>query len=126
MNTQQNVNALNIPFVTTRLHAMPAAVHNKVTKEVQSMLHQPHGSWRRAQGLTAGLLLVFGLVGCKSLPRVVPDLDRRPPPVRLEGSQGPLSAERSRAILERLRAGARAATCSRGTSRWKRPSSAAP
>ncbi|QHE89055.1 cardiolipin synthase [Hydrogenophaga sp. BPS33] len=52
----------------------------------------------------AALLLVLGLVGCKSLPRVVPDLERRPPPVRLEGSQGPLSAERSRAILERLRA----------------------
>jgi cardiolipin synthase len=55
--------------------------------------------------LAAGLLLAFGMVGCKSLPRVVPDLERRPPPVRLEGSQGPLSAERSRAILERLRAG---------------------
>lgn len=53
----------------------------------------------------AGLLLALGLVGCKSLPRVVPDLDRRPPPVQLEGSRGPLSAERSRAILERLRAG---------------------
>lgn len=60
---------------------------------------------RQIQRWAAGLLLVFGLVGCKSLPRVVPDLDRRPPPVRLEGAQGPLSAERSRAILERLRAG---------------------
>lgn len=69
------------------------------------MLHRPHGSWRRLQALAVGLLLAVGLVGCKSLPRVVPDLDRRPPPVRLEGSQGPLSAERSRAILERLRAG---------------------
>ena len=69
------------------------------------MLHKSHGSGRRVAGLAAGLLLAFGLIGCKSLPRVVPDLDRRPPPVRLEGSQGPLSAERSRAILERLRAG---------------------
>ena len=69
------------------------------------MAHRPHGQLRRFQGLVAVLLLAFGLVGCKSLPRVVPDLDRRPPPVKLEGSQGPLSAERSRAILERLRAG---------------------
>lgn len=69
------------------------------------MLFRPHRALRRFQGLAAGLLLAFGMVGCKSLPRVVPDLERRPPPVRLEGSQGPLSAERSRAILERLRAG---------------------
>jgi len=69
------------------------------------MLFRPHRALRRFQGLAAGLLLAFGMVGCKSLPRVVPDLDRRPAPVRLEGSQGPLSAERSRAILERLRAG---------------------
>jgi cardiolipin synthase len=60
---------------------------------------------RGFQRWVAVLLLALGLAGCKSLPRVVPDLDRRPPPVKLEGSQGPLSAERSRAILERLRAG---------------------
>ena len=69
------------------------------------MLFSPQTASRRFQGLAAGLLLAFGMVGCKSLPRVVPDLERRLPPVRLEGSQGPLSAERSRAILERLRAG---------------------
>ena len=69
------------------------------------MLFPPHTALQRFQGLAAGLLLALGMVGCKSLPRVVPDLERRPPPVKLEGSQGPLSAERSRAILERLRAG---------------------
>jgi cardiolipin synthase A/B len=84
---------------------LQAITPNKVTKEGHSMLHRPRGSWRRVQSLAAGLLLAVGLVGCKSLPRVVPDLERRPPPVRLEGSQGPLSAERSRAILERLRVG---------------------
>ncbi|WP_252374337.1 cardiolipin synthase [Hydrogenophaga sp. 2FB] len=69
------------------------------------MAFMPHGKLQRFHRQMAALLLAFGLVGCKSLPRVVPDLERRPPPVRLEGSQGPLSAERSRAILERLRAG---------------------
>jgi cardiolipin synthase len=69
------------------------------------MVLKPHGQLRRLQAVAAGLLLAFGLAGCKSLPRIVPDLDRRPAPVKLEGSQGPLSAERSRAILERLRAG---------------------
>src|SRR5688572_5276528 len=56
------------------------------------------GSWRYP--LAAGLLL---LAGCSSLPIIVPDLARRPgPPVQLEGSRGPLSAEQSKAILERL------------------------
>jgi cardiolipin synthase len=58
---------------------------------------------RRFLAGAACLLLAFGLLGCKSLPRVVPDLTRRPPPVQLEGAQGPLSAERSKAILDRLR-----------------------
>ena len=69
------------------------------------MVIKPHGQMRRFPGWAAGLLMALTLVGCKSLPRVVPDQERRAPPVRLEGSQGPLSAERSRAILERLRAG---------------------
>ncbi|MDR7093182.1 cardiolipin synthase [Hydrogenophaga laconesensis] len=69
------------------------------------MAFVPHGQLQRIHGVVACMLLAVGLAGCKSLPRVVPDMDRRPPPVRLEGSQGPLSAERSRAILERLKAG---------------------
>ena len=69
------------------------------------MAFLPHGRWVRFHTLVVGLVLASVLAGCKSLPRVVPDMDRRPPPVRLEGSQGPLSAERSKAILERLKAG---------------------
>ena len=69
------------------------------------MALRPHGQLRRFHMGLAVLLLAFGLTGCKSLPRVVPDLERRPPPVKLEGSQGPLSAERSKAILDRLKAG---------------------
>jgi cardiolipin synthase A/B len=51
-------------------------------------------------------LLVVGLLGltaCSSLPKIVPDLARRPgPPVQLEGARGPLSAAQSKAILSRL------------------------
>ncbi len=53
-------------------------------------------------------LLVVGLLGltaCSSLPRIVPDLARRPgPPVQLEGARGPLSVAQSKAILKRLAA----------------------
>ncbi|MDO9438312.1 phosphatidylserine/phosphatidylglycerophosphate/cardiolipin synthase family protein [Hydrogenophaga sp.] len=65
----------------------------------------PHCRFQRFYALIAALWLAFALVGCKSLPRVVPDMARRTPAVQLEGTQGPLSADRSRAILERLRAG---------------------
>lgn len=68
------------------------------------MVIKPHGQWQRFSVMAVGLLVVFTLAGCKSLPRVVPDLERRAPPVKLEGSKGPLSAERSKAILDRLRA----------------------
>lgn len=69
------------------------------------MAFLPQGRWAWFRWLTACLGVALVLGGCKSLPRVVPDMDRRAPPVRLEGSQGPLSAERSKAILERLKAG---------------------
>jgi cardiolipin synthase len=53
-----------------------------------------------------GLLVVLCLVSlaaCSSLPKIVPDLARPPgPPVQLEGTRGPLSAARSKAILSRL------------------------
>ncbi len=50
--------------------------------------------------LALGLL---GLASCSSLPVIVPDLARRAsPPVQLEGAHGPLSAAKSKAILEHL------------------------
>jgi cardiolipin synthase len=52
------------------------------------------------------LLGLLALVGCSSLPVIVPDLSRRSePPVQLEGSRGPLSAEQSKVILDRLSSG---------------------
>ena len=48
--------------------------------------------------------LLLALSGCSSLPTIVPDLARRPAgPVVLEGARGPLSAARSKAVLDRLR-----------------------
>lgn len=44
------------------------------------------------------------LVGCSSLPTIVPDLARRSgPAVQLQGSRGPLSAAQSKAILDGLK-----------------------
>ena len=67
------------------------------------MLFKPCLARWRFRGMGALMLGLAVLTGCKSLPRVVPDQTRRPPPVQLEGAQGPLSAERSKAILDRLR-----------------------
>jgi cardiolipin synthase A/B len=64
----------------------------------------PSATLRRFQAAVAVLLCAMFLAGCKSLPRVVPDLERRPAPVQLEGARGPLSAAQSKAILDRLRA----------------------
>jgi cardiolipin synthase len=45
----------------------------------------------------------IGLTACSSLPKIVPDLARRPgTPVKLEGARGPLSAAQSKAILSQL------------------------
>jgi len=44
------------------------------------------------------------LAACSSLPTIVPDMAHRPgAPVQLDGTRGPLSAERSKAILDRLK-----------------------
>ncbi|OYY95786.1 MAG: cardiolipin synthase B [Hydrogenophilales bacterium 28-61-23] len=49
------------------------------------------------------VVCLFGLAACSSLPKIMPDLARRPgPPVQLEGARGPLSAAQSKAILGRL------------------------
>lgn len=54
-------------------------------------------------GAAAAALLLFGLVGCASLPTIVPDLARTTrAPVPIEGAHGPLSAARSKAILDGL------------------------
>jgi len=71
------------------------------------------GSWVFASALRSGprallarhwlALGVLCLAGCSSLPTIVPDLARPSgPPVQLEGAHGPLSAEQSKAILDRL------------------------
>lgn len=64
-------------------------------------------SHRRALALCVALTAVAMLgMSCRSLPTFVPDLASRPArPVPLEGAHGPLSAEQSRAILQRLHSG---------------------
>ncbi len=53
--------------------------------------------------LVAGLLM---LVGCSSLPTIVPDLARSErAPVQISGAGGPLSAAQSKAVLDRLGGG---------------------
>jgi cardiolipin synthase len=57
--------------------------------------------WR----LTATLFLL-PLAGCSVLPTIVPDMARRPDtPVTIDGTSGPLSAARSKAIVDGLKAG---------------------
>ncbi len=44
------------------------------------------------------------LISCSTLPRIVPDMAHAPSaPVNIDGIHGPLSAERSKAILDRLK-----------------------
>ena len=58
-------------------------------------------------GKIAGYLaavFLAALAGCTSLPTIVPDMATRPArPVQLEGARGPLSAQQSKAILNRLK-----------------------
>jgi len=58
----------------------------------------------RALRLAALALITAVVSACSSLPRVVPDMARSASPPQIEGSAGPLSAAKSEAILERLRA----------------------
>ncbi|TXL65586.1 cardiolipin synthase [Zeimonas arvi] len=58
---------------------------------------------RTLHRLALWLACFLMLSGCSSLPVIVPDLQLRSgPPVQLEGARGPLSAARSKAVLERL------------------------
>jgi len=59
-------------------------------------LEHPHVTY-------AWILLLAILGGCASLPTIVPDMARRPhQPIQLAGASGPLSAEQSKKILQRL------------------------
>ncbi len=63
---------------------------------------------RRLQELSvfrhAALLSLALLCACSSLPTIVPDLSPRATPlVQLDGTRGPLSAERSKAIIDKLK-----------------------
>ncbi len=49
----------------------------------------------------AAMLVLVG--GCSSLPRIVPDMARAAPAAQIEGARGPLSAARSKEILDGLR-----------------------
>jgi len=52
--------------------------------------------------MAAGVLLAL-LAGCSSIPTMVPDMALQPSrPVQLEGAQGPLTAQQSKALLAKL------------------------
>jgi cardiolipin synthase len=60
--------------------------------------------WFQRALLVASIVL---LGGCSALPRVVPDMARGSGEPQLQGGRGPLSAARSKEILDGLRAGGR-------------------
>ena len=65
--------------------------------------------WRclhAGRGLVTSLAawLLVGCVGCTGVPILVPDLAQASTPVQLAGAHGPLSAAKSKAILDRLAA----------------------
>jgi cardiolipin synthase len=51
----------------------------------------------------AGGLIASTLVGCSSLPTIVPDMARSNPRPQLSGAKGPLTADRSKEILDQLK-----------------------
>jgi cardiolipin synthase A/B len=59
--------------------------------------------WRAGLGLLVAGLVMAGLACCSSLPTIVPDLSHRArAPVPLSGAHGPLTPERSQAVLDAL------------------------
>jgi phosphatidylserine/phosphatidylglycerophosphate/cardiolipin synthase-like enzyme len=60
------------------------------------------GAAMRRAALGAGAALLVLLGACSSLPRIVPDMARTRPAAQIEGVRGPLSAARSKAILDGL------------------------
>jgi cardiolipin synthase len=61
-------------------------------------------SLQRHAGRLACVLTLAFLSACSSLPRIVPDMARSAPSPRIEGARGPLSAARSKEIIDGLRA----------------------
>ena len=59
----------------------------------------------RPRWACVALLLLLG--ACGSLPRIVPDMARAAPAAQIEAARGPLSAARSKEILDGLRSGGR-------------------
>ena len=57
----------------------------------------------RWAGLALPIMML--LSACGSLPRIVPDMARTAPAARIENARGPLSAARSKQVLEGLRSG---------------------
>ena len=52
----------------------------------------------------AAVATAIAVAGCSALPVIVPDMERRSPrQARLEGARGPLTAQQSRNVLERLK-----------------------
>ena len=59
-------------------------------------------SLRRRASLGAGAAMLLMLGACSSFPRIVPDMARSARAPQIEGARGPLSAARSKAILDGL------------------------
>ena len=59
-------------------------------------------SLRRRASLGAGAAMLLLLGACSSFPRIVPDMARSARAPQIEGARGPLSAARSKAILDGL------------------------
>ena len=57
----------------------------------------------RGRGLAALSIVTLLLSACGSLPRIVPDMARAAPAARIENARGPLSAARSKQVIEGLR-----------------------
>ena len=68
---------------------------------------RPPGAMRALMRCAAATLLLLLLGACSSLPRLVPDMAYAAPPAQIEGARGPLSAARSKAILDGLRSAGR-------------------
>ena len=77
---------------------------------LMAALQQGCGQRMRAlmrRGLLLAAVTPLLLAGCGSLPRINPDLAMHPShPIQMEGANGPLSSQQSKAILARLKLGA--------------------